>query len=206
LAKKYDVTIVAGSIFLPSPFVENGKIKTKAGDIYNVSAVFGNDGKIKEPLVLKNHPTEDEITFCVPGKESNYTYLLNQEKVGVLICADSWFQKNYDEFDKNQATVLVIPAYSAGEDLWETKWKGYSGYENPEDINRGDIDNITEGEAWKKYTLARSKNTSVQTAIAIFLRGKIWNLGTDGNSFIWRRDQIKSVPETDNPVIFKVEI
>ena len=100
LAKKYDVTIVAGSIFLPSPFVENGKIKTRAGDIYNVSAVFGNDGKIKEPLVLKNHPTEDELTFCVPGKESNYTYLLNQEKVGVLICADSWFQKNYDEFNK----------------------------------------------------------------------------------------------------------
>ena len=206
LAKKYNVTIVAGSIFLPTPFVENGKIKTKTGEIYNVSAVFGIDGKIKVPLTLKNHPTKDELTFCVPSKEPNNTYLLNNTKVGILICADSWFQKNYDDLDKKQTRVVVIPAYSAGENLWESKWKGYSGYDNPVDIDKDDIDRITEGEAWMRYTLARSKNTSIQTAIAVFLRGKIWNLGTDGSSFIFRNDSIQLVPKTGNPIIFKVDI
>lgn len=57
-----------------------------------------------------------------------------------------------------------------------------------------------------KYTLSRSNDSKINTAIAVFLRGNIWDLGTDGSSFIYRNNSIYSVPKTDNPVIFNVEL
>ena len=40
LARKYGVTIVAGSIFLPTPFVENGRLQISDGPLQNVTCVF----------------------------------------------------------------------------------------------------------------------------------------------------------------------
>jgi len=210
LAKKYKVTIVAGSIFLPNPILEHGEIKLRKGLLYNVSAVFRSDGKIKAPLILKKFPTADELTFCEPSTASLPTFNINNKKIGILICADAWFPQNYQELSSKKALVVLVPAYSAGNGLWSTKWQGYNKLKErdvtPNDVNSLDIDKITEGEAWYKYTLVHSQKAGIKTAIAVFLRGKIWNLGTDGRSFIWTDGQIKSVPKTDGPVIFNVDL
>lgn len=210
LSKKYKVNIVAGSVFLPNPILEDGKIKVRNGSLFNVSALFKPDGSIEPPLILKKFPTTDELSFCEPSKEPSKTFKINSKNVGVLICADAWFPQNYRELNLKKASVVLVPAYSAGHNLWATKWKGYNKLKErdvtPKDINVLDIGKITEGMAWHKYTLVRSKNTRIKTAVAVFLRGKIWDLGTDGQSFIWREGQLKSVPKTEGPVLFNVEM
>lgn len=210
LAINYKVTIVAGSIFLPKPFLEAGTIKIGKGAIYNMSAVFNSDGQIMAPLILKKFPTVDELPFCKPSFAENKVYKTAQINIGVLICADAWFPKNYQELSAQNSQVLVVPAYSTGVGLWAKKWKGYTGFNGlngpPKDIDLNDIGAITEGEAWHKYTLIRSRNAGIKTAIAVFLRGNIWNLGTDGQSFIWQNNQLKSVPKTEGAVLFNVEI
>lgn len=52
LAKEYGVTLVAGSILLPSPKLLQGKIQTSRGELSQVSAVFGPDGAIIPPLAI----------------------------------------------------------------------------------------------------------------------------------------------------------
>jgi len=44
LAKAFGITLVAGSIVLPEPRVENGRLSVGAGPLYNSSLVFGPDG------------------------------------------------------------------------------------------------------------------------------------------------------------------
>lgn len=44
LAKAFGITLVAGSIVLPEPSLENGRLSVGAGPLYNLSLVFGPDG------------------------------------------------------------------------------------------------------------------------------------------------------------------
>ena len=210
LAKKYKVTIVAGSIFLPNPVLKSGKIKIRKGPLYNVSAVFAADGNIRTPLILKKFPTQDELTFCEPSSTANSTFTVSRHKMGVLICADAWFPQNYQELGSQKASVVLVPAYSAGNNLWATQWQGYNKLKGrdvtPNDIDVLDVNAITEGVAWYKYTLVRVKKAGIKTAIAVFLRGTIWDLGTDGRSFILQNGQLKSIPKTEAPVIFNVDL
>jgi hypothetical protein len=58
LAKEYGVTIIAGSIILSEPYIDDtGALKTKKGKLYNTIAIFGKDGRIIGPL-LKERPPE----------------------------------------------------------------------------------------------------------------------------------------------------
>lgn len=51
LAKEFGVTLVAGSIVLPEPAIDNGKLKLGSGPLYNSSVTFGSDG---QPSVSRN--------------------------------------------------------------------------------------------------------------------------------------------------------
>lgn len=58
LAKEFNVTIIAGSIVLPEPYInDSGQLKSGKGSLYNVFAVYGPDGKVlpklSEDLFLK---------------------------------------------------------------------------------------------------------------------------------------------------------
>lgn len=52
LAKEYGVTILAGSIILPDPFIdEDGNLKSKQGQLFNTYAIYSSSGKIIGPLL-----------------------------------------------------------------------------------------------------------------------------------------------------------
>ena len=53
LAKEYGVTLVAGSIVLPEPRLQAGRLKTGTGPLRQVSLVFGPDGEPIGPLHYK---------------------------------------------------------------------------------------------------------------------------------------------------------
>ncbi|AFD05765.1 nitrilase-related carbon-nitrogen hydrolase [Solitalea canadensis] len=184
LAKEFGVTVVGGSIVLPEPSVSAaGRLKIKKGNLYNVCGVFGPDGKLKDPLSIKAFPINDEKIFTCAGKAQNIpVYQTSAGNLGVVICADSWYPAVYETLKNKKASLLAVPSFSAPDNLWSTKWKGYNGAAIPADVNKTDIGKLTEKDAWLKYSMGgRALKSTVSNGINVFLRGKLWDLGDDGS-------------------------
>ena len=64
-------------------------------------------------------------------------------------------------------------------------WQGYSGYEEPLGTDLSDIGKITEQAAWEKYALpGQIGKTAAAYGMNVYLRGELWDLGTDGQPFV----------------------
>jgi predicted amidohydrolase len=186
LSKKYKTTIVAGSILLSNPSVENGILKTNNGLLYNTSMVFDADGKLNASLIKKAFPTADELSFVCPAKpEEIPVFETSIGKMAVLVCADAWFSESYKVLRGKGVDFVVTPSYSNGYGNWNKKWTGYSGAETPADA-KADIGKLTLGEAWLKHAMAgRAKSEAdIKKGMNVFLQGNIWDLGADGSSII----------------------
>ena len=98
-----------------------------------------------------------------------------------------------------QVDVLAVPSFVSGNDSWSKKWKGYNGAPAPVDINKADINKITEQDAWLKYAMTgRIKSTAIKTGVNVFLRGDLWNLGSDGHTLIWNNKAPVLSKNTEN--------
>ncbi|MDX2047234.1 MAG: nitrilase-related carbon-nitrogen hydrolase [Chitinophagaceae bacterium] len=192
LAKNYKVTIIAGSILLPNPVVKKGKIKIQKGSLYNVTAIFNPDGSIQPQLVKKVYPTADELPFitkCPPSEIPVFDLPIGRS--AVLICADSWYPDCYDVLKDKNPRFIAVPSYTSKDGSMKTAWKGYSCFEAPAYVDKNDMGKITLGEAWMKYTLpARIKTTGAPYGITVSLRGKLWDLGADGEIIAVNRSSV----------------
>jgi hypothetical protein len=188
LAQKYTATIVAGSIILPSPDIVDGALEINAGELYNVSVVYKPDGSAYEDVVRKAFPIEDELPFTARASVAELpVFDTPAGRLGVLICADSWYPAAYAVMKAKQADVVVVPSYLSPDGVWEEPWRGYDGAPPPTDVDPDDADQITEGEAWLKYALAgRLARTEIKHGINVFLRGDLWGLGSEGHTIIVR--------------------
>jgi len=186
LAKEYRVTIVGGSVLLPDPIVENGKLKTRGGLLYNTSVVFEPDGSTNPELIKKAFPTADELGFICPIKPDNMpVFNTAVGKMGVLICADAWFSEAYGTLKNKKADFVITPSYSNGFGYWQKPWSGYSGAKTPKEA-QADVGKISLGEAWVKYAMGtRAKEEAgVKKGINVFLQGNLWDLGADGSTIV----------------------
>lgn len=191
LAKEYHVTIVAGSIVLPNPSVKNGSIDIeKNGRLYNISVVFNKEGKVLSPLTKKIFPINEEKTFTSSAENKEVpVYKTVAGNFAVLICADSWYPSSYQLLKNKKVDILIVPSFVSGNDAWSAKWKGYNGAPAPNDIDKNDLGNISEQDAWLKYAMTgRIKSADIKTGINVFLRGDLWNLGTDGQTLLWNKN------------------
>ncbi len=182
LAAKYKVTIVAGSILLQNPVIEKKRIRIGNGPIYNVTAVFNPDGSMQPKLVVKCFPIEDEKPFMVSKPvEDIPAFDLPTGRTSVIICADAWYPAAYESIRKQQSSIILVPSYTQGDHAMDQPWGGYSGYARPSDVDSTDIGKITLRDAWARYTLpGRIKSAGVQYGLNVTLRGKLWDLGSDG--------------------------
>lgn len=204
LAKKYGVTLVAGSIVLPQPRLDNGRIAVAPGGrLYNVSALFAPDGTIIGPLVFKAYPIAEEQAFLASGKVSDIPVFDTPDgKLAVLICADSWYPPVYRHLAQLHAQLLAIPSYSTVDNSWGAPWAGYDGQPAPADVNRHDIGRITLGQAWLKYSMGgRAGAAGVQAGINVFLRGRLWDLGTDGDTISYRDGKASPVADRHGAIL-----
>lgn len=186
LASKYEVTIVAGSILLPEPYSdEKGTLRVKPGEkLYNMTAVFNPDGTMNPQLVKKIYPIEDEKGFvCAADLNALPVFDTPAGKLGVLICADSWYPEPYKILKQKGAQLLAVPSYATGDGLWGKLWAGYNGGATPGDVDKNDVGKITERDAWKKYAMGgRVASANIGFGVNVFLRGKLWDLGSDGET------------------------
>ncbi|MEW6267438.1 MAG: carbon-nitrogen hydrolase family protein [Thermodesulfobacteriota bacterium] len=198
LAGKYGLTIIAGSILLPSPDLRDGRLNLGSGPLYNVTAIFGPDGKIIAPLVKKAFPISDELPFLAPGRvEEIPVFDLAIGRTGVLICADSWYPPGYEVLARQGVKIIVVPSFLTSDGAMKRKWPGYNGAPAPADVDRADQGVITEAQAWLKYSLAqRIKSTSAAAGLNVFLKGRLWDLGADGFAIAVREGQVTTGRET----------
>lgn len=186
LAQLYQITIVAGSILLPNPRVENGQVVAGEGPLYNVTAVFRPDGKADPQLVRKLYPINDELPFVSSANPNDLpVFDTPVGTLGVLVCADAWHRPAYAALRKKGATLLAVPSYSAGDGCWAKPWGGYSGTPTPATA-KADVGKLTEGQAWLKYAMGgRAKpEAGITKGMNVFLRGNLWDLGSDGTTVV----------------------
>ncbi len=184
LAKRFHISIVAGSILLPDPKVVDGRVKSGRGPLQNVSAFFDATGTVAPNLVRKIYPIETELPFTKGAELSSLpVFSTPLGRVGVLICADAWYPQTYDRLDRLAAEVILVPSYLNPDDVWNQAWRGYNGAPPPPGVDAGDQSRLSEGQAWEKYALAgRLRDTTARAGVNVFLRGNLWDLGSDGHT------------------------
>ena len=183
LAREYSATIVAGSIILPVSRIEGCRLVLQGGALYNTSVVFGSDGKPDPSLIHKAFPTADELPFTAPATPRDIpSFDTAAGRLGVLICADSWFPQAHAVLNEQEIELLAVPSYSAlGMQKWKELWFGYDGWETPPDVDANDVGRITEAQAWNKYALAgRIRSSGATYGMNVFLRGKLWEQDLGG--------------------------
>lgn len=105
-------------------------------------------------------------------------------RLGVLVCADSWYPASYSALASNKPDIIAVPAFLTGNGSWSKPWKGYNGGATPGDVSLKP-GALSEGEAWERLALAgRLKASGAHAGITVFLRGHLWDLGSDGRSLV----------------------
>jgi predicted amidohydrolase len=196
LAKDFGITLVAGSIVLPDPRVEAGQLVVGDGPLYNVSLVFGSDGAPLGQPQRKVYPIRDEQTFTAAAPASDLRVVDTPAgRLGVLICADSWYPAGYAELSKQNVKLLAVPAFLTGNGNWSKPWGGYNGAPTPSDVAL-QPGAVTEGQAWQQLAMAnRLGSSGAQAGMTVFMRGQLWNLGSDGQSLLANGQDVSLVNE-----------
>ena len=154
LAKEYGVTLVAGSIVLPEPRVENGILLPGKGPLFNVSQVFSSDGQPIGQPQRKVVPIIDEQGFTAASPASDLRVVDTPAgRLGVLVCADSWFPQTYQALAEGKVDLLAVPAFLTGNGSWEKPWGGYNGAPTPADV-QFEAGELSEGDAWQRMAMA----------------------------------------------------
>ena len=181
LARSYGCWIVAGSILLPDARIKDGSIilMDDRKTLLNQSFVFNPAGDVV--LVSKKvYPISDELLFLDRG-EREYLAVLETDlgRLGVLVCADSWYPDCYAALDSQGVEIVAVPSFASPGDIWEQPWRGY----NPPDFEPEDIDPVDktgvylESEMWDKYALlGRLSATGATAGGNSFLLGSFWGL------------------------------
>jgi predicted amidohydrolase len=197
LAKEYGVTIVAGSIVLPSPRVEDGQLVIGEGPLYNATVIYDREGRACQPAVRKAFPTAEELPFIAPGVVDDLpVFETPAGRLGVLICADSWYPEAYERLRRLKVEMIAVPSF--GHTDPDEMWSGYSGFPNPADVRGPDVKHIRVGEAWRKYALpARMDSSGARVGVNVFLRGRLWDQTAKGIAFSVRGGKTEAYPSPE---------
>lgn len=198
LARTYGVTIVAGSLVLPelardpAGKDEDGTSwKLAHGDasspLYNTTLVFNPDGSTQDAVLHKIFPTPQELPFTEPGKLSALPiYKTPAGRLGVLNCADSWYADTYRKLaEMGGVDFLAVPSFVEKDGDMAKPWSGKNITPTPPEFEPSDYRKISYDDAWVKYALpGRNAKAKIPHAMNVFLRGKFWDMGSDGSSII----------------------
>jgi predicted amidohydrolase len=210
LADDFDVTLVAGSIILPDAHLDGGElVVTPGAPLENVSVIYDGDGAAIG-LSRKVFPTADEAGFVsAAALDGDGIAVVDTPagRLGVLVCADSWFPAAYARLVDAGAELLAVPTFHSHDDIWEKPWGGYSGQDAPADVDLNDVGVLTERQAWEKYAVpARARAAGLRGAITAPLRGRLWDLGDDGEALLVDGDGHARMSRADGPGLFLLQL
>lgn len=192
LARKYGVTIVAGSILLSNPSVREGVLQTDLGPLSNTGAVFHPDGRIDPKLYAAAHPGTTEAEFVRGvGKDPHPVYELPVGATTVLLSDDAWISESYPQPSGRDAIVLT-PAFYASDSAMSKPWKG-PGLASPHAL-AGDKteEQPSLSDAILRYGMPSHVGTSSPhlQGMLVPLRGRLWDIGNDGGIIAAGKDSL----------------
>jgi predicted amidohydrolase len=132
--------------------------------------------------VRKAFPISIELPFTTPAPVAELpAFDTPAGRLGVLICADSWYPAAYERLRAHGVELIAVPSDGVTKEAWEGLWRGYDGAPAPADVDPADVGVLTEAQAWRKYALAgRISQAGARCGINVFLRGELWDLGAHG--------------------------
>lgn len=203
LAATYGVTIAAGSVFLPEPKWVNGRLQCTKGPLQNVCCVFGADGRAHPAITRKVHLVPDESTVLQGGSLDDLpVYDTPTGRLGVLICADSWYPASYEPLAAHGVEIITVPNNQGG---WHKPWGGYLTPPVPDDVDMADYGRLTEEEAWLKYALAgRMGQSGARVGMQVFFHGRMWDQVSEGQSIIMKESQLIEAPDVKGAALINV--
>jgi hypothetical protein len=190
LAKEYGITLVAGSIVLPQPQVVDGRLAAGSGPLFNVSLVFGRDGAPLGQPQRKVFPIHEEQGFTAAARANQlHTVETPAGRLGVLVCADSWYPASYQQLAQQQVELIAVPAFLTGNGNWDKPWGGYNGAATPTDVQLKPGE-LSEGQAWQRLSMpGRLASSGATAGITVFMRGQLWDMGSAGHSLLSHNGQ-----------------
>lgn len=185
LAKEFGVTLVAGSIVLPAPYVENGVLHAGSGPLFNSSLIFAGDGSVLGQPQRQQFADSEVRRYIQGGRGQNgreqslHVVSTPAGRLGVLIGSDSWYPENYQQLAQQSAQLIANPVFLSGKHSWDAPWRGNRHQDAAAELplQRGQV---SEQQAWQQLTLAANPSL---TSISVFMRGQFWELGADGQGF-----------------------
>ncbi|MDX1931219.1 MAG: nitrilase-related carbon-nitrogen hydrolase [Capsulimonadales bacterium] len=206
LAADFEVTVVGGTTVLPDPAITPEGVVAGTGPLRNVAVVFRPDGQPYSPPILKVFPTGAEQAFLRAPERREWPVLETPAgRLGVLICADAWYPEPYAALKAQGVEWIVVPSHATGIDTWRKPWPGYDGAPMPTDVLPGDVNRLTEAEAWQRYALAgRIAASGAKAGINVFLSGVLWDLGAQGDSLVVRTGEPPHLVEGGQAAMIKL--
>jgi predicted amidohydrolase len=172
-SRTFGVTIVAGSIFLPTVDQEAAR-SLHIADYrpYNTAFTFAPTGRVlgRSHKIHLTPGLESQIGLSrgtLPELPVMYT---PAGRVGVAICLDAFYTSVVDHLDGQGAQIVVQP--SANHAPWSRPWPHETA--------------LTEGEAWLRYGLRQQLQArqNLHYGINPMLIGDLWGLVAEGRSSI----------------------
>ena len=181
LAREFGVTLVAGSIVLPSPYVERGTLRVGSGALYNSSLVFAGDGSVLGQPLRQQHPDSEVRRFIDSGIDQPLQVLQTPAgRLGVLIGSDSWYPSNQQQLANQRVQLIANPAFLGGKGSWTGPWRG----NRHQPLAAGlafKPGEVSEARAWQQLTL--NANPAGTSSMSVFLRGRFWDVAAEGQGF-----------------------
>lgn len=191
LAKEFGVTLVAGSIILPEPQLEAGQLTVGTGPLYNISLVFGADGKPLGQPQRQLYPSVHQGGYVQADRKAPLQVVETPAgRLAVLIGSDSWYRDNYARLNANDAELIAVPAFIPGRQRWNAPWPGHA----PQSLALP-ASTSSEGQAWQHLTLTgHAAQSSARAGISVFMHGQFWDQGASGDSFVHQHAALPGAP------------
>ncbi|WP_263141653.1 carbon-nitrogen hydrolase family protein [Pseudomonas sp. RIT-PI-AD] len=183
LARAYGVTLVAGSIVLPEPRVERATLRVGDGPLYNVSLVFARDGQPLGQPQRKVLPVGGERRVTGSARRDALGVVDTPAgRLGVLFYADSDDLASHAELARHGAQLLAVPAFLSA----HREDQAYRLAALPAPLQP----NACTATATPVFAspAARLRASGAEAGIAVFMRGRLWDLGSAGRSLVLGQD------------------
>ncbi|WP_449431855.1 nitrilase-related carbon-nitrogen hydrolase [Pseudomonas putida] len=187
LAKEFGVTLVAGSIVLPAPYVEHGVLHAGRGPLFNSSVVFAGDGSLLGQPQRQQFPDSETRRYIHDGRQQPLQVLQTPAgRLGVLVGSDSWYPENRQQLAQQQVQLIANPAFLNGKGSWDAPWRGNRHQDAAAELalQRGEV---SEQSAWQRLTDTPGSGVS---SMSVFMRGQFWEQSSTGQGFAHQAGQL----------------
>lgn len=187
LAREFGVTLVAGSIVLPAPYVKQGALHAGRGPLFNNSVVFASDGSLLGEPQRQQYPDSESRRYIHNGRQQPLHVIQTPAgRLGVLLGSDSWYPETHQQLASQAVELVVNPVYLPGKGSWQAPWRGnrHQPAATQLPLKRGEV---SEQVAWHRLT---DTTGPMLGSMSVFMRGQFWEQGTDGQGFARQSGQL----------------